>query len=109
MVLIYSVCGLVRVLLYVLGEELQGFKQAQQTYSMHTHTRTHTVCDISLVQDMAGVQGQHKGRTLESSHSETSAAPQSLKLAFSPAALSLLSEVIRGGGAAFYLKPAERK
>lgn len=43
MVLIYSTCGLVRVLLYVLGEELQGFKQAQQTYSTRAHTHTHSL------------------------------------------------------------------
>lgn len=81
---------------------------AIQYMCIYTHTHV-SVWDISLAQDMAGVQGQHRGHALESSHSHRCAAPQSLKLASFLAALTSLSEVIWEERTAFYLKPAEWK
>lgn len=104
MVLMHSVCECLCMSLAA------GFYAADiQLTCVHTHIhrRAVAVCNISLVQDMAGVQGRHRGHTLESGHLRTGSPPQILQTGLSPLHYSALSEVIRGGAAVLYLKPAD--
>ena len=82
MVLRCSVCGVAVCLVVCPWRRAAGILTRLGRRTVHVHAPPLSVWDISLVQVMAGVQGQHRGHALESSHSHMITAPQSLKLAF---------------------------